>query len=86
MGLPETKLSGVPRTGRYGPVVTFLQTLVDMKSSKTVVPGVFEAKGTTTGRIWRVSVQAVYSLDATEEQMKRSKMPSETSIHGVRSG
>jgi uncharacterized membrane protein len=32
LGLPETRPSGVPRTARYGPVVTFLQTLVDMKT------------------------------------------------------
>jgi uncharacterized membrane protein len=71
LGHPETRPSGVPRTARYGPVVTFLQTLVDMKNSMTVVPGVFEAKGHDYRADLARFVRAVYRLDATEEQMER---------------
>lgn len=53
-----------------------------MKSSKTVVPGEGHDYRADLARF----VQAVYRLDATEEQMERLKMPSETSRHGVRSG
>jgi uncharacterized membrane protein len=71
LGPPETRPSGVPRMARYGPIVTFLQTLIDMKNSMTVVPGVFEAKGHDYRADLARFVRAVYRLDATEEQMKR---------------
>jgi uncharacterized membrane protein len=71
LGPPETRPSGVPRVARYGPIVTFLQTLVDMKNSMTVVPGVFEAKGHDYRADLARFVRAVYRLDATEEQMER---------------
>ena len=70
-GSPETRPQGVPRTARYGPIVTFLQTLVDMKNSMTVVPGVFEAKGHDYRADLACFVRAVYRLDASEEQMER---------------
>ena len=60
----------MPRTALYGPIVTFLQTLVDMKNSMTVVPGVFEAKGHDYRADLARFVRAVYRLDASEEQMK----------------
>jgi uncharacterized membrane protein len=71
LGPPETRPPEVPRTARYGPIVTFLQTLIDMKNSMTVVPGVFEAKGHDYRADLARFVRAVYRLDATEEQMKR---------------
>ena len=70
MGLPETRPTGVPKTARYGPVITFLQTLIDMKNSMTVVPGVFEAKGHDYRADLARFVRAVYRLDASEEQME----------------
>ena len=71
LGAPETRPVGVPKTARYGPIITFLQTLVDMKNSMTVVPGVFEAKGHDYRADLARFVRAVYQLDATEEQMER---------------
>ncbi|MGH2774851.1 MAG: alpha/beta-hydrolase family protein [Actinomycetota bacterium] len=71
LGPPETRPEGVPKSARYGPVITFLQTLVDMKNSMTVVPGVFEAKGHDYRADLARFVRAVYRLDATEEQMER---------------
>ena len=71
LGPPETRPAGVPRTARYGPIITFLQTLVDMKNSMSVVPGVFEAKGHDYRADLARFVRAVYRLDATEEQMER---------------
>lgn len=46
----------------------------------------FRGEGTRLQADLARFVRAVYRLDATEEQMERSKMPSETSRHGVRSG
>jgi len=71
LGPPETRPEGVPKSARYGPVITFLQTLVDMKNSMSVVPGVFEAKGHDYRADLARFVRAVYRLDATEEQMER---------------
>ena len=71
MGPPETRPAGVPRTARYGPIMTFLQTLVDMKNSMNVIPGVFEAKGHDYRADLAHFVRTVYRLDATEEQMER---------------
>ena len=71
LGPPESRPPGVPRTARYGPITTFLQTLVDMKNSMTVVPGVFEAKGHDYRADLARFVRAVYRLDASEDQMER---------------
>ena len=71
LGPPETRPAGVPKTARYGPIITFLQTLIDMKNSMTVVPGVFEAKGHDYRADLARFVRAVYRLEATEEQMGR---------------
>jgi uncharacterized membrane protein len=71
LGPPETRPPGVPKSARYGPTVTFLQTLIDMKNSMTVVPGVFEAKGHDYRADLARFVRAVYRLEATEEQMER---------------
>jgi uncharacterized membrane protein len=72
LGEPETRPPGVvPRTERYGPIVTFLQTLVDMKNSAKVVPGVFEAKGHDYRADLGCMVRTVYGLDATADQMGR---------------
>lgn len=71
LGPPETRPTGIPKTARYGPIITFLQTLIDMKNSMTVVPGVFEAKGHDYRADLARFVRAVYRLDATEEQMEK---------------
>ena len=62
---------GVPRAARYGPVLTFLQTLVDMKNSANVIPGKFEAKGHDYRADLARFVRAVYRLEATDEQIKK---------------
>jgi uncharacterized membrane protein len=45
LGPSETRPPAVPRAMRWMPTSAFLQVLVDMKNSATVVPGVFAAKG-----------------------------------------
>ncbi len=71
LGPPETRPAGVPRTARYGPIITFLQTLVDMKNSMSVVPGVFVAKGHDYRADLARFVRAVFRFEASEEQMVR---------------
>jgi uncharacterized membrane protein len=60
---------GVPRGERWSPVVTFLQTLVDMKNSLHIVPGRFESHGHDYRADLARFVRAVYRLDATDVQM-----------------
>jgi uncharacterized membrane protein len=71
MGEPSTRPPGIPRSARYGPVVTFLQTLVDMKNSANVIPGQFEAKGHDYRADLARFVREVFRLEATDEQIKR---------------
>jgi uncharacterized membrane protein len=71
LGDPADRPPGVPKSARYGPVVTFLQTLVDMKNSANVIPGNFESKGHDYRADLARFVRAVYGLEATDEQMTR---------------
>jgi uncharacterized membrane protein len=45
LGPPEDRPAVVPRSQRWIPITTFLQTLIDMKNAAQVVPGVFESRG-----------------------------------------
>jgi len=45
LGPRETRPGRVPKGMRWTPTTSFLQGLVDMKNSATVVPGQFDAKG-----------------------------------------
>ena len=45
LGPPEDRPAVVPKSQRWIPVTTFLQTLIDMKNAAQVVPGVFESRG-----------------------------------------
>ena len=71
LGEPDTRPPGVSRSIRYGPVVTFLQTLVDMKNSANVIPGQFEAKGHDYRADLLRFVKGVFKLDASDEQLER---------------
>ncbi len=69
--LQEPRPPGVPRTERYAPLLTFVQTLVDMKNSMHVVPGRFVADGHDYRADLAQFINEVYDLGATPEQMKR---------------
>jgi uncharacterized membrane protein len=68
---PKSRPSGVPKGMRWVPPTTFVQVLVDMKNSATVVPGVFEAKGHDYRADLLPFFAALLGLDATSEQLQR---------------
>jgi hypothetical protein len=45
LGEPETRPRKVPRSQKWAPITTFVQTLIDTKNAARVVPGKFEAEG-----------------------------------------
>jgi len=45
LGTPETRPRKVPRSQKWAPITTFVQTLIDTKNAARVVPGKFEAEG-----------------------------------------
>jgi uncharacterized membrane protein len=69
--LRDPRPAGVPRSQRYAPLLTFVQTLVDMKNSMHVVPGQFVAYGHDYRADLARFVNEVYGLGGTDEQMQR---------------
>lgn len=69
LGDPDQRPPGVPKSVVYGPVLTFMQTFVDMKNSANVIPGQFEAKGHDYRADLSRFVRAVFDLEATDEQI-----------------
>jgi uncharacterized membrane protein len=69
--LQEPRPPGVPPAERYAPMLTFVQTLVDMKNSMHVVPGQFVADGHDYRADLGQFINEVYGLGATAEQMLR---------------
>jgi uncharacterized membrane protein len=69
--LQEPRPPGVPSAQRYAPLLTFVQTLVDMKNSMHVVPGQFVADGHDYRADLGQFINEVYALGATPEQMQR---------------
>jgi len=71
LGPTESRPLGSPRGTRWLPVVTFVQTFVDMLNALTPTPGVF-AQG---GHDYRVEIPAaireVWKFAATDEQMNK---------------
>lgn len=45
LGPPATRPRKIPRSQRWIPITTFVQTLIDTKNAARVVPGKFEAEG-----------------------------------------
>ncbi len=71
LGDPAERPPGVPRSQRWIPVTTFVQTLIDMKNAARVVPGVFEADGHDYRADLPPFLRAVLGLEATSEQLER---------------
>jgi uncharacterized membrane protein len=71
LGESASRWAEIPRGMRWTPNTTFFQTLVDMKNSANVVPGVFAA----TGHDYRGDLlpffRAVLDIEVSEEQMQR---------------
>lgn len=69
LGDPEKRPSTVPKTEVYGPLVTFVLTLIDMKNSANVIPGQFEAKGHDYRKDLARFIREVYSLTCSDERL-----------------
>ncbi len=70
LGPPETRARRVPESQKYRSPMTFFQTLVDMKNSMNVVPGVLAASGHDYRADLSVFVREVYDLPCSDEQLE----------------
>ena len=68
---PELRPPSVPRWMRWAPIVTAVQTVVDMQNAMNVVPGEFVANGHDYRADLARFVREVYALPATDEQIER---------------
>jgi uncharacterized membrane protein len=71
LGRPEDRAPTVPPGMQWMPTTAFLQVLVDMKNSATVVPGVFEAKGHDYRADLLPFFHALLDRPATPQQLDR---------------
>lgn len=60
---------GVPRSARWTPFTTFLQTAIDAANAMTVIPGEFRSSGHDYRADMAQTVRYGYDLEATDEQM-----------------
>jgi hypothetical protein len=71
LGEPELRPPAVPRWMRWAPIVTAVQTVIDMKNAMNVVPGEFVANGHDYRADLARFVREVYDLPCTDSQMER---------------
>jgi uncharacterized membrane protein len=68
LGEPAMRPPSVPRSQRWIPITTFVQTLIDTKNAARVVPGLFEADGHDYRADLVPFLDAVLGLEASEPQ------------------
>jgi uncharacterized membrane protein len=71
LGEPELRPPAVPRWMRWVPIVTAVQTVIDMKNAMNVVPGEFVANGHDYRADLARFVQEVYDLPCSDTQLQR---------------
>lgn len=71
LGEPELRPPTVPRWMRWVPLITAIQTAVDMKNAMNVVPGVLVAKGHDYRADLARFIRDIYALPVTDEQLER---------------
>jgi uncharacterized membrane protein len=71
LGPTGSRPPGAPLHTRWLPVVTFVTTFIDLQNALAPTPGVFQEGGHDYRRELPGALQAVYQLDATDEQMTR---------------
>jgi uncharacterized membrane protein len=71
LGDPETRAAPVPKWMRWVPIITAIQTVIDMKNAMNVVPGEFVANGHDYRADLARFVREVYCLPCTDEQLQR---------------
>jgi uncharacterized membrane protein len=71
LGEAELRPSAVPRWMRWSPIVTAVQTVIDMKNAMNVVPGEFVANGHDYRADLARFVRGVYGLQCSDAQLER---------------
>jgi uncharacterized membrane protein len=71
LGEPELRPASVPVWMRWAPIVTAVQTVMDMKNAMNVVPGEFVANGHDYRADLARFVREVYGLPGTDAQLER---------------
>jgi uncharacterized membrane protein len=71
LGEPELRPPAVPRWMRWAPIVTAVQTVIDMKNAMNVVPGEFVANGHDYRADLARFVREVYDLPCTDAQLEQ---------------
>jgi uncharacterized membrane protein len=69
LGEPELRPPSVPKWMRWVPIITAVQTAVDMKNAMNVVPGEFVANGHDYRADLARFVREVYSLPCSDQQL-----------------
>jgi uncharacterized membrane protein len=69
LGDPATRSRSVPKSMKWVPLITAVQTVIDMNNAMSVVPGEFVAKGHDYRADLARFVREVYDLKATDEQL-----------------
>jgi uncharacterized membrane protein len=71
LGEPELRPPAVPRWMRWVPIVTAVQTVIDMKNAMNVVPGEFVANGHDYRADLARFVREVYDLPCSDAQLEQ---------------
>jgi uncharacterized membrane protein len=71
LGDPATRSRSVPKSMKWVPIVTAVQTTIDMNNAMSVVPGEFAARGHDYRADLARFVREVYDLKATDEQLAK---------------
>jgi uncharacterized membrane protein len=71
LGEPELRPAAVPRWMRWTPIITAVQTVIDMKNAMNVVPGEFVANGHDYRADLARFIREVYGLTCTDAQLER---------------
>jgi uncharacterized membrane protein len=71
LGDPATRSRSVPKSMKWVPIITAVQTTIDMNNAMSVVPGEFVARGHDYRADLARFVREVYDLKATDEQLAR---------------
>ena len=71
LGEPEMRPPAIPKWMRWAPIITAVQTAIDMKNAMNVVPGEFVANGHDYRADLARFVREVFALRSTDAQLER---------------
>jgi uncharacterized membrane protein len=71
LGDPELRPAAVPKWMRWVPIITAIQTVIDMKNAMNIVPGEFVANGHDYRADLARFVREIYDLRCTDAEIER---------------